>query len=229
MNKANVIPNTLLVRKWQQKLYALHRERVCNPRAFFPRISPEADPVIKRHKTSLKGLKQYNKKHSSYIEPYMSQRSYSPIPVNNLKYQRAEMYRIATENVRLFKNLICKQSPYDLHKFKLDEKVRRKYVKLRCIYPISLKRTKKNQKQIRRRPNKGILTTIYDKVSMEGKILDNQRTNDKTLIYKADNWLINDKAYNIKLFTVNKSLIINVRDDNTEIEKILNEHEGICK
>lgn len=227
MHRADVIPNTYLIRKWQQKLYAIHRERVCNPRAFFPRISPEAKSVIKRHKSSLKKLEQHNRKNGSFVErlPQNSLREYNSnysIPVNNLKYQMSEMYRITVENVRLLKNLINKQSEYDFQKCRQDEKVRRKYIKLRCMYPPSIKRTKK---QPHSRANKKTLTIQNSPI--ETKDFSTTEQDTETLLYEINNYPINKQQYDIKLYTLKNNLIINIQNPNTNIEKTLDEHEGI--
>eukprot|EP00826_Nyctotherus_ovalis_P034066 TRINITY_DN2793_c0_g5_i1.p1 TRINITY_DN2793_c0_g5~~TRINITY_DN2793_c0_g5_i1.p1 ORF type:complete len:260 (-),score=40.37 TRINITY_DN2793_c0_g5_i1:260-1039(-) len=241
MHRAEVMPNTLVVKKWQERLYALHRERVCNPRAFFPRISPGAQSVLKKAKNSVRRLEKCNKRSSSFMErlpPYSrmpnSMRKHNSnysIPVNNTKHQMSELYRITKENVRLLRNLICKQSQYDLQKWKQDEKVRKKYIKLRCMFPIDLKSTKKKQKQIRSRTNKKISTTMQDepRVGSDNFPLHAQKSNEKELIYEAYDLQINGKAYDVKFYAFQNDLIVGVQDNTTETKLKLSEDEGITQ
>lgn len=232
------MPNTVVVKKWQEKLYALHRERVCNPRAFFPRISPGAQSVLKKTKNSVRRLEKHNKRSASFMErlpPYSrvpstmrKHNSNYSIPANNMKYHMSELYRITKENVRLLKNLICKQSQYDLQRWKQDEKARKKYIKLRCMFPANLK---KKQKQIRSRTNKRILATMQDEqhAGSGNFSLRTQKINDKELIHEVYGWSIDGKSYDIKFYASQNDLIINVQDNVAETELKLSEDEGIVQ
>ena len=243
MYRAEVIGNRLLMDKWNQKLYEIHRKRVCNPQQFFPKICPSAKSVIRRNKDSLKKLElmnkinrengalfaklmAYNRRTSSELSKYDSNRS---MPINNRKYEKSEMMRINKENVRLLRTLENKQSHYNIRDWRKDEYIRKGYVKLGCIHPLNLGICRRKNNSFHTRRNRKTYNTIQN--IMEKKCEPRNR-NDisshiKILLYENCYWKNSDDndIYKMQIYTLGKSVLViaNDKDNEHSYGKIIDE------